>query len=303
MHPNYYSSKYAKTLGIPILYVQHHHAHIASVMAEHNLTEKVIGVAFDGTGYGTDGNIWGGEFLVCEGAEFTRAAHLCYTPIIGGDKSMGDGKKTAACFLINNGLEEYVEDDRSTIIKAALKNHINTVLASSIGRLFDAAAALLNIQEENRYEGECAIKLEKEAVLAIRNNIQPTELTFAVRREDDGIVMDPKPLLETICKARHHADKGALALGFHYAVADAILKICQMIRQEQNINTVALSGGVFQNTVLTEQVLKILRENNFNVYMNRTVPPGDGSISLGQTFIGMKENNYVCCRTWKNNKN
>jgi hydrogenase maturation protein HypF len=211
--------------------------------------------------------------------------------MIGGDSSMRDGKKTAACFLISNGMEQYVEDDRSTMIQAAIKNHINTILSSSMGRLFDAVASILHIKDENGYEGECAVKLEKEAVLALRNNVLPANLAFAVDKEADGIIMDPKPLLEEICKARQCKDKGSLALGFHYAVANAVLDICQIIRMEQNISTVALSGGVFQNTVLTEQVLKILRENNFNVYINRAVPPGDGSISLGQTFIGiMKEN-------------
>ena len=116
MHPNYHSSKYAQSLGIPVIYAQHHHAHIASVMAEHNLKERVIGVAFDGTGYGTDGNIWGGEFLVCEGADFNRFAHLKYTSILGGDQSMRDAKKTATCFLINQELNQYINDERSNII-------------------------------------------------------------------------------------------------------------------------------------------------------------------------------------------
>ncbi|MDF2942487.1 MAG: (NiFe) hydrogenase maturation protein HypF [Herbinix sp.] len=287
MHPNYYSVDFAKTLGIPILQVQHHHAHIASVMAEYDLKERVIGVAFDGTGYGTDGNIWGGEFLVCEGADFIRAAHLGYIPILGGDQSMRDAKKTATCYLINSGLDEYSKDNRSEIIKAAINNKINTVLTSSMGRLFDAVASILNLGQDNRYEGECAASLEREAVLALRNDLQPEYLAFAIQVKSEIITIDPKPILETICHLRETIDPGSLALGFHYAVADMIGEVCEMIRRKQNSNTVAISGGVFQNTILTERTLKILREKRFQVYVNMAVPPNDGSISLGQTYIGL----------------
>jgi len=287
MHPNYFSSRYASTLGIPILQVQHHHAHIASVMAEHELREKVIGVAFDGTGYGTDGNIWGGEFLVCAGAEFTRVAHLCYTPLIGGDNSMRDTKKTATCFLINAGLETYIKDERSTMIRAALNNNINTVLSSSMGRLFDAVASILGIGNENSYEGECAINLEKVAILALRNKIKPIKLSFLVTEKDHTINIETESVLKEICRLKNDRNIGALALGFHYAVSGIILKVCEMIRLRQNINIVALSGGVFQNTLLMEHVLTKLRESNFKVYYNICVPPNDGCISLGQTYIGL----------------
>ena len=287
LHPNYYSTKYAETLGIPILYVQHHHAHIASVMAEHDLKERVIGIAFDGTGYGTDGNIWGGEFLICEGADFKRAAHLSYTPILGGDQSMRDAKKTATCFLLNLGLDKYIKDDRSDIIQAAIKNRMNTVLSSSMGRLFDAVASILDIQHENRYEGECAANLEREAVLAKRSKLLPIEFTFSIKQKSDIIEIDPEPVFDAICKLKGNVPTGALSLGFHYAIADVILKVCEILRNEQTINTVALSGGVFQNTILTEKVLKLLREKGFQVYVNTAVPPNDGSISLGQTYIGL----------------
>lgn len=287
LHPNYLSSKYARELGIPVIPVQHHHAHIASVMAEYGLSERVIGIAFDGTGYGTDGNIWGGEVLICDGAEFTRAAHLCYTPLLGGDRSMRDAAKTAACFLINTGLEEYCREEHSDIIRAALKARINTVLSSSMGRLFDAVASILNVQDYNSYEGECAAKLEKAAVLAIRAGKKAAELSFAINRKGDMIEMDPKPLLESLCRLPE--DTESLALGFHYAVSDAVVKVCDLIRSDQGPDTVALSGGVFQNTVLTEHLLKNLRAKGFHVYMNAAVPPNDGSISLGQAFIGLME--------------
>jgi hydrogenase maturation protein HypF len=287
LHPNYHSARFAKELGIPVLQVQHHHAHIAAVMAEHDLRERVIGIAFDGTGYGTDGTIWGGEFLVCEGMEYVRAAHLSYTPIIGGDQSMKDARKTAACYLLNSGLEDYVQDERKEIIKSALKHKLNTVLTSSMGRLFDAVAAILDIGQENRYEGECAAGLEKEAILAIRNNRLPIKLTFAISEKDEIIEMNPEPLLNDLCKLRKEEEIGSLALGFHYAVAEAISEICERLRKRYSCNQVVLSGGVFQNNILTERSLALLRENGFEVYVNMAVPPNDGAISLGQTYLGL----------------
>lgn len=287
MHPNYFSSRYAENLQIPLIKVQHHHAHIASVMAEYNLNEPVIGVAFDGTGYGVDGNIWGSEFLICDKADFTRTGHLEYTPMIGGDSSMKDGKKTADCYLIQYGLEQYAKDDRISLIKAAVKNRINTVLSSSMGRLFDGVASILGIQDENTYEAQCAILLEKEATFAKDHNREPVPLSFNIKKNGEELLLDPKPIFEALCRLREEKDTGALALGFHFAVADAILRICTIIRKEQGIHTVALSGGVFQNTLLTERTIQVLREQDFMVYINRVVPPNDGCISLGQTYIGL----------------
>ena len=293
MHPNYHSSQFAKQLGIPVVEVQHHQAHIASVMAEHDLHEKVIGIAFDGTGYGTDGNIWGGEFLVCEGTHFVRAAHLTYTPMLGGDQSMKDSKKTATCYLLHSKLEAYVRDDRKEIIKSALENKINTILSSSIGRLFDAVASILDIGQENSYEGECAALLEKEAVMAKRNMLEPLELKFAFSKKGEIMELDPTPVLETLCTQRERHSVGALALGFHYALSEAIGEICGKLREQYQSNLVAISGGVFQNTVLVERTLIILRQKGFQVFANMAVPPNDGSISLGQAYIGKEylENN------------
>jgi hydrogenase maturation protein HypF len=286
LHPGYHSTNYAKSLGLPLLQVQHHHAHIASVMAEHDLKGKVIGVAFDGTGYGTDGNIWGGEFLLCEGAEYRRLAHLRYTPMLGSDASMRDAKKTATCYLAHYGLENYINDSRTDIIMTAISMRINTVLTSSMGRLFDAVASILDICQENHYEGEGAILLEKMAVLAIRNEKKGETLQFKINEFAEHIEIDPLPILESLCRLRGLSDIQTLALGFHYAVADMILQVCIKIRQKQNCSVVALSGGVFQNTVLTEGVCRLLRDNQFQVFINNTVPPNDGSISLGQAYVG-----------------
>ena len=288
LHPNYFSSRYAKELGLPILEVQHHHAHIASVMAEHSLEGPVIGVAYDGTGYGTDGKIWGGEFLLCEGVEYQRAAHLNYLPILGGDQSMKDARKTATCYLSHLGLTENIRDDRGAMVGAALKQNINCVQTSSMGRLFDAVASILSVGHFNRYEGECATLLEQEAILAIRNQIPAKHLTIAITVKNEIIDINMKPLLEQLCSLRDIEDVRALALGFHYAIADMTVQVCELLRSRYETSQVALSGGVFVNSVLTERIIWSLRERGFQIFRNMEVPPGDGGISLGQTYLGKK---------------
>ncbi|WP_349947587.1 carbamoyltransferase HypF [Lacrimispora sp. BS-2] len=312
LHPNYHSARFAEALGLPVLKVQHHHAHIASVLAEHDLKGPVIGAAFDGTGYGTDGNIWGGEFLVCEESDFIRAAHVSMFPVLGGDGSMRDARKTASCYLLFAGLEAYVQDERMGVIKAALQHNVNTVLTSSMGRLFDAAASVLNIRHENHYEGECAVLLEKEAVLAERNVVKPADLCFGIKEKEDILELDPRPVFEALCSMRNKAETGSLALGFHLALAQAAAAICERLGSKYLSNAVALSGGVFQNALLTGHTVRLLREKGFNVYLNQAVPPNDGGVSLGQAYLGNKylksgimdlerTGCHVCCSTGKNN--
>ncbi|SHO53314.1 carbamoyltransferase HypF [Anaerocolumna xylanovorans] len=288
MHPGYFSAEFARSLKLPLLQVQHHHAHIASVMAEHRLKGKVLGIAFDGTGYGTDGNIWGSEFLICEGGDFTRAGHLRYTSLIGGDASLKDVKKIALCYLLQEGLEKALPDERTPLIRAALKCNTNTYLTSSMGRLFDGVSALLGICMENRYEAEAAILLEQEARKALINGAEPVSLQFAIKKEEEMYLLDPAPVLKSLVQLKETEGTGALALGFHYAVAEAVLTLCKEINRNQNINDIALSGGVFGNTLLLEKVKALLTESGFNVYRNESVPPGDGCISLGQAFIGLE---------------
>ncbi len=287
LHPGYHSAGYARRLGIPVLCVQHHHAHICSVMAEHDIKGRVIGIAFDGTGYGEDGKLWGGEFMICEGAEWQRVGHLLYQPIIGGDASMRDAKKTSVCFLINSGLSEYICDDRKEVIQAAIHHKINTIQTSSMGRLFDAVAAILNISDENCYEGACAVLLEKEALLANQRHQEPHRLDFKILKKDDMIIVDPAPLLKELCLRKGRIDRGALALGFHHAIVHMMVEVCSLLRSQAGTNQIAFSGGVFQNLILTELSLIRLREAGFVVYTNSAVPPNDGGISLGQTYIGV----------------
>ncbi len=284
-HPAYHSTAFAKSLGLPVLEVQHHHAHIAAVMAEHGLKDA-IGVAFDGTGYGTDGAVWGGEFLVCSGNEYTRAAHLRYVVQLNGDEGMKDAKKSAMCHLYAAGLESDIDDERWNIIKPAIDNRINVHQSSSIGRLFDAVSAYLGVCQYSRFEAECAQELENLAAQAIEAGIAPVWMAFGISDENGMLQLDAKPLWETL-HAQRFADKRALSLGFHQAVAEGVIDICQRLRHDTGITCVALSGGVFQNEVLFESTAEGLEQDGFTVYTNEAVPQNDGGIALGQAFVAL----------------
>ena len=293
-----------------ILMVQHHHAHVASVMAEHDLSGKILGVSFDGTGYGTDGAIWGGEFLICEGAGFQRAAHLDYIKMLGGDSSMKEGWKSAMCYSHAYALDLPAEDERYDLIKAGIDHQINTINSSSMGRLFDAVASFLDIHHVNRYEGECAIMLENSAAEALEAGTSPYPMAFDIEdgHRTDGhsllkeqlemngrfdeqkpLTISARPIFMAIkAGASAGVSRGAMALGFHYAVSDLILDISRKIRIKEGINQVALTGGVFQNKIVMERTLKLLRQEGFDVYYNISVGPNDGGICLGQAYIGMQ---------------
>ncbi len=283
MHPRYFSTDYAKSLPLPVHAIQHHHAHIGSVMAEHGLN-RVLGVAFDGTGYGTDGTIWGGEFLLCKGAEFQRLGHLLPAAIVGGDESMKDGQKTAACFAWASGLipEDYPD---WPILKRVLELNINTITTSSMGRLFDAASSLLQICHKNGYEGECAILLEQAAELARRAGVPPSPMAFDITEEDGRILADWQPVIRAL---KAGGDMPSLALGFHLAVADMVERICTVLCRRHDVYDVALSGGVFLNRLLHTWCVEKLQARGIRGYVNRQVPPGDGGISLGQAFIASR---------------
>lgn len=288
LHPNYHTSALAKELTkkyseIELIQIQHHHAHIASVMAEHNLG-GCIGVAFDGTGFGTDGTVWGGEFLLCKGAEFQRRAHLKNVKLCGGDAAARDALLTADCYLAAVGEEEY--DYRFSIIKAALTQNINTQQSSSMGRLFDAVSAILQIRKENTYEGECAIALENEAAGALQRGIAPYPLHFAIEYDKIESIINQVDLIKDILTVvQSGGDRGALALGFHEAICNMVLKVCVQIRKESSENKVALSGGVFGNSLLVQGCVEKLESAGFEVYLNSAVPMNDGGICLGQAFL------------------
>ena len=297
MHPLYFTYDFAREYGekhnIPILRVQHHHAHVASVMAEHHLHGDVIGVSFDGTGYGDDGTIWGGEFFVCNGSKYARVGHLQTIPMIGGDNSMKEGWKTAMCYMASIGgaaeKSPLSQDSRYAVVKAGLYHGINGIGSSSMGRLFDAVSALLGICMENSYEGECAIMLENAAARAKRLGLIPHKMVFMYWNDGGIWQISAAPIFQAVARGlKDGVSIDAMALGFHEAVGDIIVAMAEKIREEIETNKVALTGGVFQNKILMEYTLAKLRESDFDVYYNVSVGPNDGGISLGQTYIAME---------------
>lgn len=270
LHPLYLSGKYKEGIAL-----QHHYAHMVSVMAEHKLNSSALGFIFDGTGYGEDISIWGGEVIRYNG-DFTRIAALEYTSLLGGDTSAKDSEQTLDCYLISAGLEPKTENGE--LIKAAIEHHINTAKSSSMGRLFDAVSALLDISKYNSYEGESAILLESAAAKAKR------PYPISLKMKDSK--WQTADLIRNIYEAYENgADKKSLALGFHYAIANAVIEFAK----NQNEKNIILSGGVFANRILTELCYNALTEKGYNVYINEQVPTNDGSIALGQAWYALNK--------------
>ncbi len=313
LHPGYASAqwgkKFAEQNGLPFYQVQHHHAHALAVMAEHHLKGKVLAVCFDGTGFGTDGTVWGGEFLLCEGSVFTRAGHLKSIPMLGGDVSMQQAWKTALCHLAAAGLQSH--DSRFAIVKKALQQNMNVIQTSSMGRLFDAASSLLGLADSNSHQGRCAMALESVARTALMEKIKPLPLAFTkelVKSDEDiknsnnrkfnetinadvkdnynlgKVIYNPAPVWEALLQVkREHKDICAAALGFHFAVVNMVTDMAERMGVKQ----VVLTGGCFANRILLETCTKELQERDFRVYYNEAVSCGDGGISLGQAYYGL----------------
>ncbi len=299
LHPLYNSSriasKKAEEAGIKLLKLQHHFAHTYSVMAENSL-KSAIGVSFDGTGYGTDGAIWGGEFLYCNGSNTFRLGHLSYVSMIGGDSASKDARKTRKCYEHMAREYKYISDLSNTkeddlILKAALSNHDLCYDSSSMGRLFDAVASLVGSGDFNSYEGECAINLEKSAWEfdgSVTGYHYPN-FKFDIKITEDEILADQTKLFSDIlnCHASLEYDEAAISYGFHMAIVDMIVRICSIIRDKNGEEKVCLSGGVFNNRFILSKSIEALAENGFRVFWNRQVPLGDGGISLGQAYYGL----------------
>ena len=296
LHPGYFSSALAGEEAERLdaeqpIFVQHHHAHAASVMAEHRL-QSCLGVVYDGTGYGTDGTIWGGEFLLCRGASFERKGCLSRVTLCGGDAAAKNAAQTADCYRISSGKKS--GSPVFPLVSAAVAGGVGTFESSSMGRLFDAAAAILGIREQNGYEGECPIALENAAASALAQRKEPYPFHFRLNRDENGCIRADqtdfaRQLLEA---AEAGADREAAALGFHRAVAAMTEEICLAVRRETGENHIALSGGVFANLILLSDCFDRLQKDGFEVYTNQIVPSNDGGISLGQA--------WVCARLMEN---
>ena len=291
LHPNYMSSRFA--LKLPLerkIGVQHHHAHIASCMAENHLRGKVIGVAFDGTGYGTDAKIWGGEFLVADFAGFERRAHLRYVPMVGGDAAVRQPWRMALSYLRDtfgpNSLPpdlrflQSVPAKQVDLVDAMLLRGINTVETSSCGRLFDAVASLVGLRQEVNFEGQAAIELE----MIAQANLEQ-RYPFLVDAGEPAQV-DMRPMIENIVEDLSRSKPaGYIAACFHNTIAAAIVEVCRRIRKRDQLKRVCLSGGTFQNMYLLRRAVDGLQRDGFEVYLHALVPPNDGGISLGQAVI------------------
>ncbi|MBC8531477.1 carbamoyltransferase HypF [Gehongia tenuis] len=282
LHPGYETRRLAHQMFGRVLEVQHHHAHIASIMAEYDLDE-VLGVAFDGTGYGTDGTIWGGEFLLCRGSHFEREGHLQTIPICGGDEAAKNAGLALASFKHAAGLAP--ENPREELVQRALEGGIKTVLSSSAGRLFDAMSALLGVRDYNSYEGECAIALENLAAKTAPQDGYPLQIPL---KKGDAVILDSRPLIrDARCALDRGVSPGALARGFHEALAKAIVETLIHLREKYGIRRAALGGGVFANRILMERCSALIQENGFEIYLPRQMPIHDGGIALGQAYLGL----------------
>jgi len=288
LHPGYLTTQYA--LRVPDLEkigVQHHHAHIASCMAENGLRGKVIGVALDGTGYGTDGQIWGGEFLVADYGGFERRAHLRYVPLAGGDAAVRQPWRPALAYLADTfgpaaefpelALWRDVPESQRKLVRSMIAHRVNTIETSSCGRLFDAVASLVGLRQEIDFEGQAAIELETIAADGVADGY-----AFGL----DGDTVDFRPAIERIvAEVRARMPAAVIAARFHNTVAEAIVEVCRRLRAGETLNRVCLSGGTFQNMKLLVRTLAGLRRLGFEVFIHAQVPPNDGGIALGQAVI------------------
>lgn len=279
LHPSYYTVQLAEKKKLPLVRIQHHHAHIASVMAEYHMKGNVLGIAFDGTGYGADGTIWGGEILLCRNAEFQRVGHLKPILLVGGDQAAKKIHLSAYSYLYAAGLS--ADEPAYAFAESALKNQINTVQNSSMGRLFDAVSYLLGISSENGYEGQAAIALENAAYRAKENKNIFDTLKFPI---DENGVADSRVIIQQIVKAlQKGVSAESIALGFHAAVADMIASFA--VKYKNETDQIALSGGVFANELLCCLAEDKLKNLGFSVFFNEKVPCNDGGITLGQAYI------------------
>lgn len=308
LHPKYHTTAFAESLGLPLVRVQHHYAHILSCMAENDvLEEQVLGVSFDGTGYGTDGTIWGGEILLSDLDGFTRKASI--TPFLqaGGDAAAREGWRIAAGCLygITKEKERILQlaqalslGDRTAILaQMAMADHrLNTVTSTSAGRLFDAASAVLGIRRISTFEGEASMALETAAERWAKAHPEdmaenlPLPDTAGWRRAEEGRLLLPtNDLFSDLVRRRLSGEEtGSLALFFHTSLSLQITAALCAIREETGISHAALSGGVFQNRLLLVLTRKALKREGFTVYTHRMVPANDGGIALGQAAAAMR---------------
>jgi hydrogenase maturation protein HypF len=303
LHPDYASTHYARERvrrhpagsnhAVRLVPVQHHHAHIASCMAENGLAEPVIGVSFDGTGYGTDGTIWGGEFLVGDYLGFRRAAHLRSVGMPGADQAIREPWRMATAHLRDAGIASGVlakQIDRAAVrtVEQMLDRGINTPMTSSAGRLFDAVGALAGLRLRTSYEGQAAMELEWRANDVPDDGSYPFGIAEVSPSgaAQSTLQIDTRPLVrEVVADAASGESPGVISRRFHNALVEMVATVCERIRASSGLNAVVLSGGVFLNSLLTTKAIARLAHEGFRVYRHRLVPPNDGGLAFGQLAI------------------
>jgi hydrogenase maturation protein HypF len=268
LHPDYASTRWAERQPLPRLAVQHHHAHFASCLAENGEQGPAIGVIFDGAGYGTDGTIWGGEFLVGDLCRVERAAHLLQVPMPGGERAIREPWRMAVAHLRSAGMPAPAD----AALLRMIDRGISSPLTSSMGRLFDAAAAIAGLRREVSYEGQAAVEWEWSATGLAMEPAYPFEV--------EGEVVDTRPLVRALALDR--APVPVVARRFHSTVVEIVARTCALLQKRGAPSTVALSGGVFQNAILLDECSRSLAQKGFRVLRHRQVPPGDGGLALGQ---------------------
>jgi hydrogenase maturation protein HypF len=281
LHPGYHSTALARRTGLPMFRVQHHHAHIASCLADNGRKERVIGVAWDGTGYGTDGSVWGGEFLVADFSGFERVGRIRPVALAGGDAAVREPWRMALSHLVEAGLgTERVAQPHRKEVESMIRSGVGTVPTSSAGRLFDAVSSLAGLRHEASYEGQAAIELE---AASAADGLEPYALGVT---EGPMLELDARPLVREILADLKKGVSASIVGGrFHLALAAAIADACTRIRRRTGLGTVALSGGCFHSRLLTRLAVERLESAGFEVLLHSRVPAGDGGISLGQAAV------------------
>ncbi|MGV8905301.1 MAG: carbamoyltransferase HypF [Acetobacterium sp.] len=291
LHPGYMSTKYALDYNLPKIGVQHHHAHIASNMFENNLEQQVIGVCFDGTGYGSDGKIWGGEFLICDRLDYQRVAHLDYIKMPGGEKAIKEPWRMAFSYLykalgaqisqkkIVDRMFELYGEKAINLIKI-LNSNINCPETSSMGRLFDAMASIIGVTDVVSYEGQAAIELEAMSEHKIEESYH-----YQIIKEDMFIIAPDGIIIAALNDKIYGISGKVIASKFQNTIVNLTVDTCKYIRAESGLNEVVLSGGVFQNSFLLAKVCRNLKKNNFEVYTHKDIPANDGGVAIGQIVI------------------
>jgi hydrogenase maturation protein HypF len=292
MHPDYLSTRFAHQDGLPVRPVQHHHAHVLACMAENDLEGDVLGVSWDGVGYGPDGTIWGGEFLRVAGPSFERVAHLRPFRLPGGEKAVKEPRRTALGLLYEafgdglfsmSGLAPLraFSPEALPVLQAMLARGLNAPLTSSAGRLFDAVAAILELRQVCQFEGQAAMELE----FALDGVVTDEAYPFRTRAEGKPRILDWEPAIrEILADVQSGLAVGTIAARFHNTLVEMIAAVAGLEQQER----IVLTGGCFQNKYLTERAVTRLRADGFRPYWHQRIPPNDGGIPLGQIIAAAR---------------